>query len=186
MSAPTSHRINPQEETVLFARAIGWKLILGCIAIAALGAVVLPIAWQSGEWVPFGAGVFLLFLGVVLSVALLRKRAKAEPGPAVTLSPNGLEMHQNAVGVVPWSDVERLSYMNVKATQLMLVHIAPAAMARLAQSNFLRKARKLDTAVGVSALTFHQQNLEIPLPDFETMLHTYSVTHGGPALQAAP
>lgn len=186
MSAPTSHRINPHEETVLFSRAIGWKLVLGCIAIAALGAVVLPIAWQSGEWVPFGAGVFLLLVGVALTVALLRKRANADPGPSVSLSRDGLEMHQNAVGVVPWSDVERLSYMNVKAAQFLLIHIAPAAMARLEQSNFLRNARKLDTAVGVSALTFHQQNLEVPLPDFEAMLHTYSVTHGGPALQAAP
>lgn len=178
--------IAPQETTTLFAHQIGWKLILGCVAIAALGAVVMPFTWQSGEWVPFGAGVFLFLVGALLTVALLRKRAKADPGPAVTLSPNGLEMHQNAVGVVPWGDVERVSYLNVNATRLLLVHIAPAAMARLEQSDFLRKARKLDTAVGVSALTFHQQNLEIPLQDFEAMLHAYSVTHGGPALQAAP
>ncbi len=178
--------LGTSQNLTIFPKPVGVSMIIGSIALGLFGAALLPFVYADQEWGLVGGGVFLIMLGAVLGVALIRKRAKGNVDPVLMLSPQGLHLMTGTTGVVPWRDFKSLGSFSIKGNAALIVNIDVAAMARLQQSEFFRKARKVDAAIGIHGLTFLQQSLEIPIPEVAQILHQYSIAHGGPALQPDP
>lgn len=178
--------VDTVQELVIFPKPISIGMIVGSFALAALGGVVLPLTWMDQDWFVVGCAVFMLLLGLVLGVLLIRKRRRGNPDATLMLSPRGLQLMTGTTGVIAWRDLKSLGSFSMKGNQALVISIEKAAIDALEQSNFRKQSRKVDAAIGIHRLTFFQQQLEIPIPEVARLLHNYSIAHGGPALQPDP
>lgn len=178
--------IDTQAELSIFPKPIGKSLIVGCLGIIALGGAVIPFAWPDRDWRVIIAGAIVFCAGLGLLVALLRRRARGSPLPSITLSPAGLEFHAGLEGIVPWAAVLRLGSQSIANTPALLIHLDKQTLDALPQGAFFETSRKFDAALGIHSVALMQQQLELPIETVANLLHHYSITHGGPALQPDP
>ncbi|OAN85057.1 hypothetical protein A8B78_06040 [Jannaschia sp. EhC01] len=175
--------VDTAQDLVIFPKPIGLRLVLTAIGTIALGAVGLWFALEPFNWLMAVLSGGLGLLGVWMTWAFTVKRAKGNPAPAMMLSPQGLHLLTGVTGVVPWGSINGLGSYNTRGGTGLVINIDKAALAALDQSSVFKAARKFDAAIGVHALIFFQQQVEVPLHDLADMLHDYSVAHGGPPLQ---
>lgn len=177
------------EELVIYPGHISVGLIIGMFILGALGAALMYIGLLDNDWLPLGLGFGLALIGFGLAVLLIRKRARVSQNgaePTVKLAPDGLHFYVGAKGRVPWAEVERLSYLTVKGTSMLLVHMSEKRLATLEKSKAFEKAQKLDRMIGITGMSLHQQQLEMPLEVVAELIHQYSMAHGGRPLAVDP
>lgn len=176
-------QVDTSARLTIFPKPIDWKMLLGSGVIAGLSFAVVPFAWADGAqsiaWMSGGLGASM----ALMLVLLIRKRARGNPDPSLMLGPEGLHLMTGTTGVIPWAEVNGLGSYAFRGNKALVININKDALAMLEQGKFFKKARKFDAALGVHALLFFQQQVEVPLHDLADMLHDYSIAHGGPPLQ---
>ncbi|MEJ6390687.1 hypothetical protein [Gymnodinialimonas ulvae] len=178
--------IDTSQDYVIFPHPITIGMLLGILAVGSLGVLVIPMALRDGDWSMVWLGGGWSAFCLLILVLLLRKRAAGHPEPTLVLSSEGLRLLQSPAGVIPWTAIRSVGTVRYRYLQGASVTIDKAALDALDQGPAFKAARTFDAAIGVHVLIFPKQKLEIPVPDFIDLLHSYSIAYGGPPLRRAP